>query len=175
LQLQFTYTAQDSVDAYKVHFRKRGSLLNRIFFRLSLPLGIVFILFLALLPVLTKTSKPSSVVVPTLIGMWWIYIGTLYISQVARRSYRSRPERQVEFSVVIDESGVRMTNAISSSEYKWACFTSSLETDKVILLYVSFCAFEYFPKRVFSPEQLRDLRELIAAQVKSQKFRTTFA
>ncbi len=154
MQFQLTYTAQDWVDVYRVHLRKRSLLLNRIFFSISVPLGIVFIFLFALLPLAAKTIKPSGAVIPTLMGAWLIYFGTYYISRVAKRSYISRPERKPEFSVTIDESGVRMTNAISSTEYKWPCFVDWLETEKAVLLYVSYCSFEFFPKRVLSPEQL---------------------
>ena len=175
MQFRLTYTAQDWVDAYRVHLRKRSTLLNRVFFSLSVPLGIVSIFLFAILPLAAKTIKLSGAVIPTLMGFWLIYFGTSYISRLARRSYTSRPERQAEFSVTVDESGVRMTNAISSTEYKWPCFVGWLETEKVLLLYVSFCAFEFFPKRVFTPEQLEQLRLLADGHVKSPKQRAASA
>jgi len=72
--------------------------------------------------------------------------------------------RPVEWQ--LSPEGVRIITDVSTGDLRWQAFTKYVETDKVFLLYIQKGQAQFIPKRAIPPEELAQLRELLAAQVK---------
>jgi hypothetical protein len=120
-----------------------------------------------LVAIAPKNSFSNSV--PLLfLGVLWIYLGTAMWKRAGLRSFSGRPELKQEYSVSVDESGVRFAGPISSSHWTWPAFVGFLEGKTTLLLMLSPCAFAIFPKRVFGPGEMDQFRELIRQKLPAQ-------
>ncbi len=161
MTLSFQYTPEDWEQAYRTYaFRGRRRWLTRFYIVLG-----CFFLLMALLVAIAPGNSFSNSVPLIFLGVLWIYLGTAMWKRAGLRSFSGRPELRQEYSVSVDETGVRFAGPISSSNWTWPAFVGFLKGKTTLLLMLSPCAFAIFPKRVFGPGQIDQFRELVRQRV----------
>jgi len=82
-----------------------------------------------------------------------------------RRNWASQPFLHRPSILEIDERELTLSEPLSSHRYQWEYFAGYLETENLILLYVSPFAFWIVPKRAFSYEELQAFKALLSTHV----------
>ena len=107
-------------------------------------------------------------------GLWlalsaFIGIGIYEIPRIqARRGLRSNPSAQGEIVIVFNDKGIVATFPTGESRLDWGAFTKYKETQTVFLLFYSPHRYTGIPKRVMSPEQIKELRGLLKARISTR-------
>jgi hypothetical protein len=163
--LTFQFTLDDYRNAFRAHYRRGASAFTRWTLRLSLVIGVLLLLVVALF-IITGQRALNVVLPPFILGVLWTWIG---MGKTYQRSARSqfvknpvlREPRRVEFS----DSGVKTDAGIASSQVSWQAFLRYVESNETFLLYTSPACFVIVPKRVLQSEQVNELRQLLQIHV----------
>jgi hypothetical protein len=87
-----------------------------------------------------------------------------------RRHYGTSTLAVGERVINIDAGGITSTLPTGSVQYKWQAYTRYRETDRLFALLISpYQVGTWIPKRVMSPEQIKELRELLKARLPNFK------
>jgi hypothetical protein len=79
---------------------------------------------------------------------------------------RRPPSAQGEIAITFDDAGTRATYPTGKSELEWRAYTRYKETEHGFLLFLSSYRLVFIPKRVMSPEQVRELRSLLSSHLR---------
>ncbi|MGO8793202.1 MAG: YcxB family protein [Candidatus Sulfotelmatobacter sp.] len=90
--------------------------------------------------------------------MWWS----------ARRQFLKQPGAHGLRTVLFDDLGAHWRWNGGSSDIEWKNYVRSLEGLNQILFYTSPACFNILPKRSLSPDQLNELRTLLAQQIQTK-------
>jgi hypothetical protein len=82
-----------------------------------------------------------------------------------RRSLRNSPSAQGEIIFVLDDKGTIATFLMGESRLDWQAYSKYKETGTIFLLFFSPHSYMSIPKRAMSPEQIEELRGLLAARI----------
>ena len=91
------------------------------------------------------------------------------IRRFVRRSHRSNPQYQHDFTADISEGGIHLVTATDDSLSKWGSFVRFLESDKLFVLFCSEFTFLIFPKRAFAAGEAEQFRELLKLNIPMPK------
>jgi hypothetical protein len=78
-----------------------------------------------------------------------------------REQFQQAPFLHGEIRAHIDGAGIIMSYSTGSSTTAWDGFQSGRETEHLLILYLSPGFYRAFPKRAFSPNQLREFMSLL--------------
>lgn len=84
----------------------------------------------------------------------------------ARKAYAAQKTLQHPITVTWSEEGFRSTAQQGDWNVPWNDYLKWTEDSKVILLYQGPRVFNMLPKRVLTPAQVDDFRQLAAANIK---------
>ena len=84
----------------------------------------------------------------------------------ARKAYAAQKTLQRPMTVAWSEEGFRSTAQQGDWNIPWSDYLKWTEDGSVILLYQGPRVFNMLPKRVLTPAQIDDLRQLLAASIK---------
>jgi hypothetical protein len=84
----------------------------------------------------------------------------------ARRAVAQNAFAQGEIFLTVDERGVAAVFPTGSSQVEWRAYTSHKETSQLFLLRSGSGRWTYLPKRVLSPKEVQELRELLRKNVR---------
>ena len=163
--VNFQFTVDDYLNAFRAHYRKGASAFTRWMLRLVLVVGVLFLL-LSVLFVITGQRALNVVLPPFLFGAVWTWagMGNTYLlsarSQFAKNPVLREP-RRIEFS----DDGVKTDSGIASSKVSWKAILRYVESSDTFLLYTSPACFAIVPKRVLQPEQVNELRRLFQTHI----------
>ena len=85
-----------------------------------------------------------------------------------RRSLRCNPSAQGEIVYLFDDKGSVTTFATGESRLDWGAYTKYRETGALFLLFFSPYRSTSIPKRVMSPEQIKEFRGLLNARISNR-------
>ena len=162
----FTLTADDYVAANKlfiVKYSTSGWLLVCWLMFVALLLGSLFMLalrfpggpFMALLYI--------CVAIVIAIPLYEYFFGAAVF---ARKAYASQKSLQHPMTVAWSEAGFRCMAQQGDWNIPWNDYLKWTEDGKVVLHYQGTRVFNMLPKRVLTPAQIDDFRQLLAANVK---------
>jgi hypothetical protein len=157
MRLQCKYTAEDYIQGYKTYAR-RGP--RRWATRFCWAMAILVFL-IGLLGSFGPKASFWSALPLFLLAAFWVYYANAVWSRAGRRAFSGRPELAQEYTIEADESGVVFSGAISRMQWSWAAFIKFAESKKLFLTYLSPCVFVILPKRILSPGETDQLRELL--------------
>lgn len=98
---------------------------------------------------------------------WLVFSAFIYLQP--RLMLRNNPMLSGTFTADIDESGIEVVGAHSSSRFDWAAFRKARESEHLFVLYPSDKLFLAFPKRAFDQADLEGFRALLRDRVSSGK------
>lgn len=84
----------------------------------------------------------------------------------ARKAYAEQKTLQQPITVTWSEEGFRSKGQQGDWNVPWNDYLKWTEDSKVILLYQSARVFNMLPKRVLTPAQIEDFRQLVATHIK---------
>jgi hypothetical protein len=82
-----------------------------------------------------------------------------------RKTWEATPDYHRPTTVVIDDDGVRFTNHVSDVHFRWDAFTAFNESKALFLLMIRPHVGHPVPKRIFSEEQLPEVREFLRSRI----------
>jgi YcxB-like protein len=166
IELQFSLTFQDYVDAQILHGKRSiWSRAMRFFWRILFPVtGVIFIM-LGILALKSDGFSGSNL----FLVLWGLLLIAypFYVRWCWKRCYRRTrmgPEDDLHV-IILHEDKISITASNTKSEFTWQVVKSCLENDKTILLYVAPAKFILLPKRAIRENDLNRLHDLIQASI----------
>lgn len=83
----------------------------------------------------------------------------------ARRALASNPSASGEIVLSLSDAGLNVAFATGTSQLEWRAYTKYRESDHVFLLFSGSGRSTFIPKRVMSPEQIQELRNLLRDRI----------
>jgi hypothetical protein len=158
MRFQCKYEADDYIQGYRTYARRGPrKWTTRLLWAMAIA-GIV----IGILGSIGPKGSIGPAVPLFLIAAYLCYSATMVWAKAGRRAFSGRPELAQEFTVEVDESGIRFNGPISQLRWSWAAFVKYIEADKLFLAYLSPCAFVILPKRVLRSGESDELRALLA-------------
>jgi len=164
IQLKFTLTLQDYLEAQRLH-TKRGC-----WPRLGWALAYTVIPVFGILWVVSTffqfriKDSPGLFAFEVAVGLF-LACYPLYLRLRWKRCYlRTRPE-QDECTVEFDDSIIRIRSATMSTEVQWQAVRSYSENKKLFLLYLAPAKFIAIPKRICLEPEIDELRRLFTHEI----------
>jgi hypothetical protein len=181
MRLEFTYTAVDLQEmaqaaAKPENARQSGALAigkSRNLFGWVIFIGLAVVLFIFLqnrsvtVPPATPLPAPkwgvlewATSFVPWLLvfGFIWFFVYRQMRNLSPRSVYEHTSSMQQPKSLDITDAGVRMSDALASTEWRWESFTGLVETANLLLLRQADNTFVIIPKRAVPAAELDALR-----------------
>ena len=106
-----------------------------------------------------KDPRPWIVV---LLGVYVVLAMTVLQSFHFKRQFKKNPHLQGKFTARFDESGISFIGPESRGEMQWSNLDTFKESKNLFVLVRMPSLFHIYPKRAFSPDQLNELRSLLA-------------
>lgn len=164
MRLQYRLTDSDFLDAQSLH-AKRGIVpvaLRLVIYFLS-PAAGLFLCFGAF-----AASKADHFAhfdwIGFALGAFWIALPLLYRWLLVFQFRRTRTG-QGESVLTFEADQIHCADQYTKSEIEWKAIRRFSENKKVILLYLAAGKFLVIPKRVCSPGQVEELRQLFQAKI----------
>jgi len=157
-------TADDYLDANKLHMRQRGwKRVLWIAFWVLLGVG-------ALLSADIAIQDPNAGLPPLLLILLiagvQLVVRLFYLPRRVRRVYSQQRNLQLPFESVCTDSGIDCTNANSKTQLPWSHLIRWKEGPALFVVYQSDLMFNIVPKRCFAePEQVDAFRSLLTERV----------
>ncbi len=166
MRITYTITAQDLVEANRLHFSRGGPSSIRMSLKMMFVAGLLIIVaILANLILNPGTAQLARVIPMLLLALFLVSLTTVLIPFSVRRAYSKDKRLHGEFSAEISESGIGISSPDSQTQMNWKGFIRFFETKNLFVLYHSAQLFNTFPKRAFAPEQLEEVRSLLQQKV----------
>jgi hypothetical protein len=163
--VNFQFTLDDYRNAFRAHFQKGASVFTRCALRLGLVIGALFLLA-GILLVITGQRALNVVLVPILIGAFWIWLGTGKIFMLSARSrFAKNPTLREPSRVEFNDDGGKSDAGFACSQAEWKAYLRYVESKDTFLIYTSPACFVIVPKRVLQPEQVDELRQLFQTHI----------
>jgi hypothetical protein len=167
MKIAFTLTEDDLFEAIRARWRKE----QRRKAGRALVLFVIFQLVVVLLGIGTiqRGNIFGGVVVITLFPVSFLLL--LWFQSRKRRSFAkkqfsSNPSMQSPSEIVSNEEGISGKDSLTGWVHRWEAFVSYLESDNLLLLFVSDVSSHILPKRAFADEaELQAFRELLASRI----------
>jgi hypothetical protein len=92
--------------------------------------------------------------------LWWLWC----VPRSARRTYAEMQIEGLETSFEFDTDGIRIANALGTSNLKWEHLTNWAESERLMLLSRTQLMFYAIPKDQVDPAQISALRSALERQ-----------
>jgi hypothetical protein len=147
VQLNFRYTEQEYISAYRFYVFKSKELFARLMvFYVLISAGLVLIFLLS------EVAFPFwfMLVACGLVGLS-IYQG--YFVGLPRRYFRGDPRFRDEYNLTFTDSGIEFRSPTVNSSLAWSLYTGVIENDNFYILVYGVHSLSIFPKRAFRDSQ----------------------
>jgi hypothetical protein len=165
MNVQFELSLADFLAAQRLHSKR--SLWSRFVYILTRwiypTLGVCFLL---MEPIVVRDATHQFLVVPFICGLILV-LCPVYLHLQMRRCYNRTRSDPGQCAVGFDEDSLQVSGVNSKSELNWKAIHTFRENRKVFLLYLAPARFIAIPKRVFSEEQIEELRSLLLRKIPS--------
>ena len=183
MQLQCTYTPEDLIETVRA---KIHDPIHRIpFFRRKVVTLVIWGLYLnfawffwwnsrsfpsSAYPWMHSQNATWNFLIPTIILI--ITVVLVFIVTLAppnkrklHRLWQEQPSFQQPQTLTLDETGISISNPLSSSRLNWASFRGWSETQNLFVVLSTDRVRVIIPKRSASAEQVGELREMLASRI----------
>ena len=159
IQLNFALSLDDYLAAQRLYAKSNWWLnLNHFFGRIVLPVLGVCIFVLAFL---ISGKGISWVIFLGMAGLGiFLALYPLYMRLRLKQCYLRTRTDNGSCTLELNEDVIRMQGSNAKSEVDWTAVKSTVENDKVILIYLAPAKFFVIPKRICDEQQLNEVREL---------------
>jgi len=159
MNLRYTLTQEDFLKAQDV-FVKNAGFVARVS-TYALP-GIGILLIAAGILNLWNTPRNWGALVFCLIwGMFLLFWRRFSLA----RSFKKEKTLQERFDVLIDDSGVELSNQNGRTLSRWPAIQRFAESDDLFLLFCGQRTFHLIPKRAFATGEIEQFRTLLKQKV----------
>lgn len=162
VQVIYELTQKDFFESLIAH--RNRTTLRKWFYRLLL--AITLLLAGAGLPAVFRNNTPTLSNFAPLLFLSALMWGSPWWS--ARLQFRKQPAAQGRQTVLLDADGVHGRGDTGQSDVEWRSFIRWLECKNQILIYSSPVYFIIIPKRALTPDQLTEIRGLLAQNIGSK-------
>ena len=191
MRLEFTYTAEDFIETQaaavgqpeheprpKTFLERRGVLVGWVCF------VFLAVFMFTLLQNNAAPAPPNPAPLPaparpaSNVALQWVLPAILWVlvfgfiwffvfrqMRAARRIWESNPVLQQPKTLDLTDGGVRLSDALASTEWRWEAFSQLVETTNLFLLRQSDGTFLMIPKRGAPPGGLDALRAILAERM----------
>ena len=111
----------------------------------------------ALISAIRHPQQYSDVVLPLLLGMFFLF----GLRMLVGRSFRRDQRLQQHFEAVVSDEGLDISSPTASTNHTWAAFTRYVESRNLFLLYQAPQVFNVLPKRAFAEGEAEAFRGLL--------------
>ena len=188
MRLEFTYTGEDFTEAHlaAVHDQSAQPAASRTFLNRRVTLiGWVAFVFLAVF-LFTLLSRNRAVpapapaapvpatnpvlgwlvpVIPWVLVFGFIWLFVFRQMRAARRAWEREPGMDQPKLLELTDAGVRLSDALASTEWRWSAFTKMVETSNLFLLRRGDGPFVIIPKRAAPASEVDALRVILAERM----------
>jgi hypothetical protein len=158
MEVTYQLTQRDFFDSFVAH-RNRSALM-----KWSMRVSVTLVLVLAgaglILAATNRRSLSDFIPLFVLAILWAVVLWAC--PWWAARQFTKRPAVQGPRTVVLDAQGVHSKWNGGTADLEWRNFIRCAESRNQFLLYTSSVSFSILPKRSLTPEQISQLRELLA-------------
>ncbi|MDB5281789.1 MAG: hypothetical protein JWO06_864 [Bacteroidota bacterium] len=153
--------------AYDLHWSKRQPVKKNIFLILSV---VSFVLFLVV-----DRAGPATDTNNIWAGLKYFFLLYSILCVVFHvwwyRTYAKRMAKKMnifgkEFTFTFSSKGIKVTSEKATGDILWSDYPSSIINDQIILLYKNNVQFIYYPRRFFTMEEYRAIKDWIKDNVK---------
>ncbi len=103
--------------------------------------------------------------------VFWVSLVYYLPTWIARRIERKYPSFAGQQVRTFSPSGLRWVSPGSTQEYQWSAVYRVVETGSFLLFFLTMSAAQFVPKRAMTPEQLLQLRAMIAQSLPAERLR----
>ena len=138
--------------------------------RLVITVNVFFVvlgLFLAI--VRPETNSLSDLLVPSGLLVFFVFLFWVGPYLSARKQFRGQPGAQGPRTVTFDSAGAHWSWDGGNGDVAWKNYIFYLETKNLFLLFSSPIMFGCIPKRSLTPEQVPEMRSILAEYLPSKK------
>lgn len=157
IALDFTYSQQDCLRAWRLHFKEK----------LNLPLDFAAIAVLVVLGLWQwRAEGPTVLVVAALASagaLGLLIAAAVYF--VPLMAYRRDEKRKRPYHLCFSEDGIEFKTDNLSSQLGWQMYTNALVDRNSYLLYYGKEQFTIIPKHVLPGDRHREFDELVQAKI----------
>jgi hypothetical protein len=165
MQIEYELTYKDFKEAFSVHRERTPA--KRWILRILMILVIGFWVFLfwgSLLAHNTRSLMPFF-----LLAIIWIAFITSFRWWSIRRQFLKQPRAHGPKTLLLDSSGAQWRWDGGSMNCSWKDYIRWVEGRSQILFYTSPVGFNILPKRGLTPDQLNELRTMLAQNIQAEK------
>jgi hypothetical protein len=101
--------------------------------------------------------------------LWLVVLQGVIPRWYMRRQFTKQPGAHGPRTLTLDETGTHWRWNGGSSDVEWRNYIRSVEGANQILFYTSPACFNILPKRALEPEQLDEVRRLLAQNIQARK------
>jgi len=165
MQVTYELTQKDFTEAYTAH--RNGRVVTRWSRRIFVSI-MVLVGAIGLLGFLMKPTVQTARDLAPLLGLIAMWIGVLWFLPrwQMRRQFLQQPGAHGSRSLILDDSGAHWKWNGGSSDVEWKNYIRSVEGKNQILFYTSPACFNILPKVSLNPDQLSELRALLAQNMR---------
>jgi hypothetical protein len=163
MEIAYELTQTDFVEAFATH-RKRNST-GKMFLLVLYWIGVAFACYLVWGVV--RAHDTTKLFLLLFLVTFWIVVVEIYPRWNVRRQFVKQPGAHGPRKLILDASGVHWRWNSGSADVEWRNYTGLIEGPTQILFYGSPSGFNILPKRVLSPDQLSELRILLAENIRT--------
>lgn len=167
MRLQYRLTDSDFLDAQSLH-AKRGIVpvaLHFVIYFVSPAAGLFFCFGVFAAAKADRFARFDWVGLT--LGVFWIVLPLLYRRLLVYQFRRTRTG-QGDSVLTFEADKIHCADEHTKSEIEWKAIRRFSENKKVVLLYLAAGKFIVIPKRVCSPEQIEELRQLFQAKISAR-------
>lgn len=164
LKLEFSLTFRDYYDGQLLHARRAWwPRLNSFMYRFGFP---VWGLLLVTLGIVLATLGTARSILAIVLGAGLFLMSyPVYMRLRLKHCFRQTRTGDGFMAFEFDETGIRSTTQGTRGEIEWSAIRTVREDGKLLLLYLAPAKMFMIPKRVCSPSQLEELRQLCQSRI----------
>jgi YcxB-like protein len=162
MQIKFTLTPDEYVEAQQYWQRRLAPRWTRIGFGFTFWVGLILILFGVLLLIV---SVSLGGILCIAYGIFLVAWRVLLRKFRFRREFRRSKTLQDERSMDITEEGISTSSSYGEGKLKWDAFSRCVETPHLFLLSIPPRLFHTIPKRAFAPGEVDAVRQLLEKKI----------
>jgi hypothetical protein len=166
MEITYELTQEDFTEAFTAH-RSRSSAIRWVRI-IAFWLVIAFASFVLYGSVRAHNTK-SLLPFFFLAILWLVVIWGIIPRWYMRRQFTKQPGAHGPRKLTLDASGAHWRWNGGSAEVEWRNYIRSVEGVNQILFYTSPSCFNILPKRALNPDQLVELRALLAQNIRREK------